>query len=50
MQLYSQVNDPLNVGVVTKTQLAGESQEMERLFDENKSLRDEVELLKSQSR
>lgn len=50
VQLYSKVNDPLDVGTVTKQEMANESKEMQRVFDENKSLREQVELLKSQSR
>lgn len=50
VQLYSKVSDPLDVGVVTKQEMEGESREMERLFDDNRRLREEVELLKSQAR
>lgn len=50
VQLYSKVNDPLDVGTVTKQEMANESKEMQRVFDENKSLREQVELLKSQAR
>ena len=50
VQLYSKVSDPLEVGVVTKREMESESKDMERLFDENKSLRDQLELLKSQAR
>ena len=44
------MSDPLDVGVVTKREMENESKEMERLFDDNKTLRDELELLKSQAR
>ena len=50
VQLYSKVSNPLDVGVITKREMEGESRDMERLFDDNKSLRDKLELLKSQAR
>ena len=50
VQLYSKVSNPLDVGAVTRQEMANESREMERVFDENKSLREELELLKSQAR
>ena len=50
VQLYSKVSNPLDVGAVTRQEMANESREMERVFDENKSLREELELLKSQTR
>ena len=50
MQLYSKVSDPLEVGVVTRQEMEKESREIERVFDENKSLRDQLALLKSQAR
>ena len=50
VQLYSKVSNPLDVGVLTKREMEGESRDIERLFDDNKSLRDQLELLKSQAR
>ena len=50
VQLYSKVTNPLDVGGVTKREMESESKEMEKMFDENKSLREELELLKSQAR
>ena len=50
VQLYGKVSDPLDVGGVTKREMESESKEMQRVFDENKSLREELELLRSQAR
>ena len=50
VQLYSKVSNPLDVGSVTKQEMASETRELERVFDDNRRLREELELLKSQAR